>query len=149
MKNRDDWTFELKRQNNGKYETWEQHLFDTDAREEEALCGVDTSADDRIGVDYYVDSRKNGLPVGTVCEGCKALAVPYAVNLIRDLEAGGVSPACRHTPPGDRPVDPCMRPFLHSATCGTAPHRHGASSDLVNRWPSPRLSATYTSAFQC
>ena len=87
MKNRDDWTFELKRQNNGKYETWEQHLFDTDAREEEALCGVDTSADDRIGVDYYVDSRKNGLPVGTVCEGCKALAVPYAVNLIRDLEA--------------------------------------------------------------
>ena len=33
------------------------------------------------------DFEEGALPVGTVCEGCKALAVPYAVNLIRDLEA--------------------------------------------------------------
>ena len=76
MKNRDDWTFELKRQNNGKYETWEQHLFDTDAREEEALCGVNTSADDRIGVDYYVDSRRMAFRLVQFARGARPWRYP-------------------------------------------------------------------------
>ncbi len=65
------------------------HLFDNDAREEEPLCGAETSAHERIGVDYYLDHRKEGIPVGTVCEGCKPLAVPFAVKLSRGLEADG------------------------------------------------------------
>ena len=49
-----------------------------------------TSADDRIGVDYYLKRRKDDLEVGTVCEGCKAQTVPFAVNRSRDLEAEGL-----------------------------------------------------------
>ncbi len=49
-----------------------------------------TSTDDRTGVDYYLERRKDGLPVGTVCEQCKDLAVPVAENLIRDLETDGL-----------------------------------------------------------
>ena len=29
-------------------------------------------------------------PVGTVCEGCKPLAVSFAENRVRDLEADGL-----------------------------------------------------------
>ena len=76
MKNRDEST--------------EFHLFDTDATEEKALCGVDASADDRRGVDGYLEDRLNSVSVGTVCERCKALAVPFAVNLARDLESEGL-----------------------------------------------------------
>ena len=65
------------------------HLFDTDADKEKALCGEDTPANDLIGVKYYLKQRKDGLEVGTVCERCKALAVPFAVNLSRDREADG------------------------------------------------------------
>ena len=59
-----------------RHEVMEMHLFEIDAAEEKALCGEDTSATDRIGVDYYLERRKDGLEVGTVCERCKALAVP-------------------------------------------------------------------------
>ena len=31
-----------------------------------------------------------GLSVGTLCEGCKAQAVPFAANLTRDLESEGL-----------------------------------------------------------
>ena len=31
-----------------------------------------------------------GLWVGTICEGCQALAIPFAANLTRDLEAEGL-----------------------------------------------------------
>ena len=31
-----------------------------------------------------------GLRVGTICEGCKVLAIPFAANLTRDLEADGL-----------------------------------------------------------
>ena len=89
MKSRDDRPFELKREDTRTGEVTEMHLFDTDAREEKALCGADTSADDRIGVDYYLGRRKDDLEVGTVCEGCKAQTVPFAVNRSRDKEAEG------------------------------------------------------------
>ena len=64
-------------------------LFGTYADDERALCGADTSSDELRGVNGYLEDRLYGLPVGTVCEGCKALAVPFAESLIRDLEAGG------------------------------------------------------------
>ena len=59
------------------------------AEETGSSAAQDTSVDDRTGVDYYLERRKDGLPVGTVCEGCKALVVPFAENLIRDLNADG------------------------------------------------------------
>ena len=89
MKTRDDKTMKVTLELNRRYEVREMHLFDTDASEEKALCGVDASADDRRGVDGYLEDRLNGVWVGAVCEGCKALAVPFAVNLTRDLEAEG------------------------------------------------------------
>ena len=89
MKNRNDETMKVTLETNRRYEVREMHLFDTDASEEKALCGVDASADDRRGVGGYLESRLYGLWVGTICEGCKALAVPFAVNLTRDLEAEG------------------------------------------------------------
>ena len=67
----------------------EMHLFDPIAAEEEADCGKDTSADGRMSVDYYLEGRKDGLDVGTVCEECKALAVRLAVSIARDVEAEG------------------------------------------------------------
>jgi len=68
----------------------EMHLFDEGARVEEALCGADSSASNRMGVDYYMEQRKNGLGVGSVCEGCKALVPPFARIRSLDLEAEGL-----------------------------------------------------------
>ena len=90
MKNRDDEIMKVTLETNGRCEVREMHLFDTDAREEKALCGVDTSADERRGVDGYLEDRLYGVSVGVVCERCKAPAAPFAVNLIRDLEAEGL-----------------------------------------------------------
>ena len=73
-----------------RFEITEMHLFDPYADEEKALCGGDTSANDRISVGYYRERRKDGLEVGTVCERCKAMAVPFALSLTRDLEAEGL-----------------------------------------------------------
>ena len=58
----------------GEMET--MHLFDTHADEEKALCG-----------DEYLERRKDGLPVGNVCEPCKVHAVRLAENRILKLEA--------------------------------------------------------------
>ena len=38
----------------------------------------------------YLEDRLHGAGVGTVCEGCKALAIPFAVNLAQDLESEGL-----------------------------------------------------------
>ncbi len=70
-------------------EVMETHLFDANANVERALGGEETSANDRMSVDYYLERRKDGLEVGTVCERCKALAAPFAMSLARDLEAEG------------------------------------------------------------
>ena len=72
-----------------KREQIEMHLFDPNAAEEKALVGEESSACDLMSVDYYMEGRKDGLEVGTVCERCKALAVPFAMRLARDLEAEG------------------------------------------------------------
>ena len=91
MKNREDRTLKATPETNSRYESTESHLFGTDATEEKALCGADTSADYRRGL-----RRLPGEPVawtlwvGTLCEGCKAQAVPFAANLTRDLESEGL-----------------------------------------------------------
>ena len=67
----------------------EQHLFDEDADSERAFCGADGSTEERVSVGYYMERRKNGLEVGSVCASCKAFAPPLALRLSRDLEAEG------------------------------------------------------------
>ena len=73
-----------------RHEVFEMHLFDTDAAEEEALCGADTSSVERRGVGYYLEDRLHGWEVGSVCEGCKPPAVRFAVTTSRDLEDEGL-----------------------------------------------------------
>ena len=41
-------------------------------------------------MDGYLEDRLYGLWVGTICEGCKALTIPLAAILTRDLEAEGL-----------------------------------------------------------
>ncbi len=73
----------------------EIHLFDTEAVEEMALCGEDSSPDERMGVAYYLEMRKELLGVGTVCQGCKVLAMPLAEVIseerAEELEDEGLS----------------------------------------------------------
>ena len=63
-----------------RFEITEMHL--SDAYDVKALCGEDTSANDRRDVNGYLEDRLHGSSVGTVCEACKARAVPFALNLI-------------------------------------------------------------------
>ena len=53
------------------------------------LWGADASGDDLRGVKGYLEDRLYDVPVGTVCEGCKARTVSFADNLVRGLEAAG------------------------------------------------------------
>ena len=80
------WAVETKR----RYEVKDQHLFDENARSERAFCGADSSTEERVSVGYYMEQRKNGLEVGSVCEPCKGFAPPFALRLSRDLEAEGM-----------------------------------------------------------
>ena len=89
MKAGGDESLTLALETEGRYEVKEQHVFDEYAAEERALCGDASLSDGRIGVDYYMGRRKDGLGVGTVCEGCKALVPPFARGRSRDLEADG------------------------------------------------------------
>ena len=70
-----------------RYEVTEQHLFDENAREEKALCGSESSPNERVSVGYYMEQRMNGFDVGSVCESCKAFAPPFALRGSRELEA--------------------------------------------------------------
>ena len=65
------------------------HLFDAETREEEALCGAETSVDDRISLQYYLERRLDDLAVGTVCELCKPRTVAFAMRLHLELVAEG------------------------------------------------------------
>ena len=59
----------------------DMHLFDEDADEEKALCGAETSYNVR-SVKYYLEDRVHGPSVGSVCQECKALAMPLAEEII-------------------------------------------------------------------
>ena len=43
----------------------EMHLFDENAREEEALCGVETLDEERRSVGFYLEDRCMAHPSGT------------------------------------------------------------------------------------
>ena len=46
------------------------HLFDDEAADEDALCAVPgSSVHNLIGVDYYLERRKDDLPVGDRLRG--------------------------------------------------------------------------------
>lgn len=60
----------------------EMHLFDENAREEEALCGVETLDEERRSVVFYLEDRAHGSSVGNVCQECKVLAAPLAREII-------------------------------------------------------------------
>ena len=68
----------------------EMHLFGAEAAEEKALCGEDSSAVERMSVDYYLEGRLCGRVAGTVCDRCKTMAVPLAKvtlgHMAQDLE---------------------------------------------------------------
>ena len=66
-------------------ELMEMHLFDTEADEEKALCGEDSSPIELMSVGYYLEERLFGRPVGTVCERCKTLAIPLATVILEDM----------------------------------------------------------------
>ena len=75
MKLRDDKTFKVATEANGSYEMMEMHLFDNNARKENALCGADTSGDDLRDVNGYLEGCA-AFRLAAVCKGCKTLAVP-------------------------------------------------------------------------
>ena len=68
-------------------EIMERHLVDGNVGRDGAFCGADASDDELMGVDYYLEMRKDGFGVGTVCEGCKVPAPRFAMKLAHDLEA--------------------------------------------------------------
>ena len=86
MKAQDDKGFEAKLETNRRHEKMEMHLFDKNDSEEEALCKDRVHVHDLLTVQHYMESRMDGVPVGTVCERCKALAVPFAANHCQELE---------------------------------------------------------------
>ena len=66
-------------------EMFESHLFDSEAPEEKALCGGDSSPVERMSVKYYLEERLCGRPVGTICGRCKTLTMPLAEVVIEDV----------------------------------------------------------------
>ena len=73
-----------------RYELTMMHLVDRNAEIERTFCGADASDDERVGVDYYLEMRKDGFGVGAVCEGCKVPAPQFAMELAQDLETEGL-----------------------------------------------------------
>ena len=69
-----------------RYEMETMHIFDTQAKEEQAFCGTDVPTTDLTGVDEYLGRRRDGFPVGNVCEPCKVHGVRWAENRILKLE---------------------------------------------------------------
>ena len=90
MRNNGDGSLTWAVETNRRYEVKEQHLFDENAGSESVFCGADGSTEERVSVGYYMEQRKNGLEVGSVCEPCKGFAPPFALRLSRDLEAEGM-----------------------------------------------------------
>ena len=66
------------------------HLFDEEARDAETLCETEVSVHHLTTVQDYMERRVHDLPLPTVCDGCKALAAPFAENIIRNLETEGL-----------------------------------------------------------
>ncbi len=65
-----------------RYEVMEMHLVNRNVEGEAPFCGADASDSEGMGVDYYLEQRRDGFRVGTVCEECKVLAVLLAEEII-------------------------------------------------------------------
>ena len=78
MKTTSDKDSETRLDTEGRFQLIEVHLFDEDAAEEQTLCGTETSATGRRGVRGYLEDRLDAIGVGTICEGCKEWAIPFA-----------------------------------------------------------------------
>ena len=89
MESTRDQNYEQRLDGMRRQEVIEMHLFDDDSAEEKVLCEVDAGVDYVRSAMCYLEDRLCGAWVGAVCEGCKALAIPFAVNLAQDLEAEG------------------------------------------------------------
>ena len=72
------------------HEVSDMHLVDRNAAGERAFCEADASDEELMGVDYYLEMRKDYFGVGTVCEACKVPAPRFAMELAQDLEAEGL-----------------------------------------------------------
>ncbi len=57
---------------------FEMHLFDGDARGEQALCGTEVSVFNLTTVQDYLERKGHDLSLPTVCSRCKASAIPFA-----------------------------------------------------------------------
>ena len=75
----------------GRCELMEIHLFDADAREEEALCGTEVSVLNLTTVQDYLERRGHDLSLPTVCDRCKVSAIPFARMRGSALEAEGMT----------------------------------------------------------
>ena len=62
------------------------HLVSADAAREEPLCKQEVSVHESIDLEERLERRMHDLPVPTVCDRCKALAVSWAANHCRKLE---------------------------------------------------------------
>ena len=82
-----DKTFNTRLDTNRRNEVNSMHLFDDEAADETPLCRAGVSVHNLIGVDYYLERRKDDLPVGTVCEDCKAEIVRLVEKRCRELKA--------------------------------------------------------------
>ena len=89
MKLEDHGGIEAIHEKNRRDEVMEMHPVNRRAGNEGPLCGAQASDDERFDVEDYLEGRKDGNDVGTVCEACKPLAIPFAVKLVWDLEAEG------------------------------------------------------------
>ena len=89
MENGIEFTCKAKMQTDRRREMTEMHLFDAEAREEEALCKIKVSVHDLTSVQNYVERRANNLPLPTICIKCKVVAVQWADDYCLKLEAHG------------------------------------------------------------
>ena len=87
MKDIDDGTIEVNMNTYGRHEMIEVHLFDSDARDEEALCRAESSVHSRTILQDYLERRRNELTVPTTCDPCKALAASWIEKRCRQLDA--------------------------------------------------------------
>ncbi len=151
---RDNETLKAAPEANGIHEMMEMHLFDDNARKENALCEADTSADELRSVDGYLDDRLYGSSVGTVCEGCKVLRRPSPETSsgiwrarvgwrrrrsIASLRAHSYGRPVRRPPRAKRSAHaPICAPFLRFRCCGHNPSP--GSQSCVRRTTPPLLT---------
>ena len=72
---------------NRRYKVNTMHVYDDKAADETPLCRAGVSVHNLVGVKYYLERRAEGLPVGIVCEDCKAELVRLVEKRCQELKA--------------------------------------------------------------